>query len=188
MPEWGLTEPFLEWVKSVGEERVELVSLVLWEEEDGRIPVAPRSSSSPSTSSVTFCLCFSAAFWKKDWMVPGCLHVESFFSSEGGWVEDWVVEKRLWVEATSLEKKPAIPPADGASLNLLAEMCSRVRGGLLGTWCKTQCNESHGISSTNGFKYLTVLLYSNYHAAWWFPAVLRLLIMAKLSLDSLVAS
>lgn len=32
------------------------------------------------------------------------------------------------------------------------------------------------------------LQYPNYHAAWWFPAVLRLLIMAKLSLDILVAS
>lgn len=35
---------------------------------------------------------------------------------------------------------------------------------------------------------LNMFLYSNYHAAWWFPAVLRLLIIAKLSLDILVAS
>lgn len=62
-------------------------------------------------------------------MVPGCLHVEPFFSSVGV----WVVDKRLWDAVTSLERKPAIPPADGASLNLLAEICSRVSGGVLGT-------------------------------------------------------
>lgn len=89
-------------------------------------------------------------------MVPGCLHGDSFFGSEDGWMEACVLDKTLWVEVTSLERKPAIPPADGESLNLLAEICSRVRGGV--------------------------------HAAWWFPAMLRLLIMAKLSLDILVAS
>lgn len=33
-----------------------------------------------------------------------------------------------------------------------------------------------------------IVIYCNYHAAWWVPAVFRLLMMAKLSLDSLVAS
>ena len=99
-----------------------------------------------------------------------------------------MVEKRLWVAVTSLERKPAIPPADGESLNLLAERCSRVRGGVLGTRSKTEKNQSHSIPSTSDFKYFTVFSYSNYHAAWWFPAVFKLLIMAKLSLDSLVAS
>lgn len=66
-------------------------------------------------------------------MVPGCLQVESFFNSEGGCVEDCLVEKTLWVEVTSLDRNPAIPPADGESLNLLAERCSRVRGGVLVT-------------------------------------------------------
>lgn len=121
-----------------------------------RNPVEPKSSPPSSTSFVSSCFCFSAAFLKKDWMVPGCLRGESFFGSEDGWMEVCVLEERAWVEVTSPERKPAIPPAVGASLNLLAEMCSRVRGGV--------------------------------HAAWWFPAVLRLLIMAKLSLDILVAS
>jgi hypothetical protein len=40
--------------------------------------------------------------------------------------------KRAWEEVTSLDRKPAIPPpAKGVSLNLLAEMWSRVRAGLL---------------------------------------------------------
>jgi hypothetical protein len=38
-----------------------------------------------------------------------------------------------WAEVTSLDRKLAIPPApaEGESLNLLAEMWSRVRGGVL---------------------------------------------------------
>lgn len=99
-----------------------------------------------------------------------------------------MAEGRVWVEATSLQKKPAIPPADGASANLLAERCSRVSGGLLGTETDTQYCRSHGTHSTTDFKNLTALSYSNYHDSWWFPAVLRLLIMAKLSLDILAAS
>lgn len=64
-------------------------------------------------------------------MVPGCLQEESFLASVGDCVADGLVEKTLWVEVLSLERKPAIPPADRASLNLLAERWSRVRGGVL---------------------------------------------------------
>lgn len=62
-------------------------------------------------------------------MVPGCLQEELFFGTVGDCVADGLMEKTLWVEVLSLERKPAIPPADGASLNLVAERCSIVRGG-----------------------------------------------------------
>lgn len=64
-------------------------------------------------------------------MVPGCLQEESLFGSVGVCLADGLVEKMLCVDALSLERKPAIPPADGASLNLVAERCSIVRGGVL---------------------------------------------------------
>lgn len=63
-------------------------------------------------------------------MVPGCLQ-GALLGSVADRVDDGLGEETLWVEVTSLERKPAIPPADGASLNLLAERCSRVRGGVL---------------------------------------------------------
>lgn len=55
-------------------------------------------------------------------MEPVCLHGETFFGSRGG-----------CVEVLSLERKPAIPPADETSLNLLAERYNMLRGGVLGT-------------------------------------------------------
>ena len=145
IPAWGLSEVILEWEKLVDEDVEEQVSVSSWRSvafsssslKSGGTSLEHTSSSSSSASFLT-CFCFSAAFWKKDWMVPGCVHGDSFFSSAGGWVEDWVVERELWVEATSLERKPAIPPADGASLNLLADRCSRVRGGVLGIWHKAE--------------------------------------------------
>lgn len=64
-------------------------------------------------------------------MVPSCLQEELFFGSVGDCVADGLVEKTFWVEVLSLERKPAILPANGASLNLLAERYSVVRGGVL---------------------------------------------------------
>lgn len=66
-------------------------------------------------------------------MLPRCLHAESCFSSEAGGVETLEVAKTLRPGATPAERKPAIPPDDGASLNLLAERCSKVSGGVLET-------------------------------------------------------
>ena len=141
MPEEGLAAPILEWEKLLEEDTGELISVSVSDPlswvEGGGTSLAPTTSSSSSACFRT-CFCFSAALWKKDWMVPGCLHGEPFFSSERGWIEDWEGEKTLCDEVTSLQRKPAIPPADGASLNLLAERCSRVKGGVLGIWCKTE--------------------------------------------------
>lgn len=64
-------------------------------------------------------------------MVPVFLQEESFCGSAEDCVAEGLVEKTLWPKLLSLERKPAILPADGASLNLVAERCSIVRGGVL---------------------------------------------------------
>lgn len=69
------------------------------------------------------------------------------------------------MEVTSLERKPAIPPADGASLNLLAERCSRVRGGVLGTSCKKKkrkkvINHATFLYPITNYIFLTIIVFS----------------------------
>lgn len=91
---------------------------VFWDESD-----SAKGALSPSSFLTSFC--FSAAFLKKDWMLPACLLLDWLFASSAGWAAG-----RPWVEGTSLDRNPAmLPAADGASLNLPADRCSRVRGG-----------------------------------------------------------
>lgn len=83
---------------------------------------------------------FSAAFWKRAWMPPGLLGFGGVALAEGVW---------LCVAVTSLVRKPAIPPAEeaGASLNLLADRWSSVRGGDLRTHCRVSARLSFDLKS-----------------------------------------
>lgn len=58
-------------------------------------------------------------------MLPACLLLDWFFGSDAGWEVGF-----LCVGDTSLDRNPAmLPAADGASLNLPADRCSKVSGG-----------------------------------------------------------
>lgn len=64
--------------------------------------------------------------------VPPRLAVPLLSPEDSSLPGDALAGKRAWEEVTSLDRKLAIPPpAEGLSLNLLAERWSRVRAGLL---------------------------------------------------------